>query len=63
MLINRQGQVFGLDVQVVQKGGNKNAMTGCVKKALNVLHFPPSRSALTELRREWTFATTQGPGR
>jgi hypothetical protein len=56
VLVNRQGQPFGVDLQVTQKGGDQAAMSVCVKKALELTHFPPSKSALTELRRQWTFA-------
>ena len=57
VLINRQGQPFGVDLQVTQQGGNKDAMSECVKQAITLTRFPPSKSALTELRRQWTFAT------
>ena len=57
VLINRQGQVFGLDLDVIQQGGDRSAMKECVKKAIALTHFPSSRNSLTELHRQWTFAT------
>jgi hypothetical protein len=58
VLINRAGQVFNLELQVTQTGGDKNATTECVKQALTKIQFPASSSALTELRRQWMFART-----
>ncbi len=58
VLINRAGQVFNLDVQVTQTGGDKNGTTECIKQALTKIQFPASSSALTELRRQWGFART-----
>lgn len=58
VLINRQGQVFNLDVQIAQTGGDKSQTTECVKQALTKIQFPASTSALTELRRQWMFAST-----
>lgn len=56
VLVNRGGQAFGTDLQVTQTGGDQLAMSECVKTALGLARFPPSRSALTELHRQWTFS-------
>ena len=56
VLVNRHGQPFGMDLQVSQDGGDRAAMSDCVKQALGVARFPQSRSALTELHRQWSFS-------
>lgn len=56
VLVNRSGQAFGTDLQVTQTGGDQLAMSTCIKTALGLARFPPSRSALTELHRQWTFS-------
>ena len=56
VLVNRHGQPFGMDLQVSQDGGDRGAMSDCVKQALGLARFPQSRSALTELHRQWTFS-------
>lgn len=56
VLVNRGGQAFGTDLQVTQTGGDKLAMSECIKTALGLARFPSSRSALTELHRQWTFS-------
>lgn len=56
VLVNRHGQAFGTDLQVSQDGGDRSAMSACVKQALGLARFPQSRSALTELHRQWTFS-------
>lgn len=50
------GQILSCEVGVNQKGGDKDAMSTCVKKAVSAGQFPRIASPLVELSRTWTFA-------
>jgi hypothetical protein len=61
VLVNGKGQLFGSELSAkITPSGAKAAeknLTDCVRTALGKLTFPSSKNSLTELRREWTFAT------